>query len=53
MVGVFDVLDDGGLKLNVFLFRRSYIEGVKLGFLTQDPSQYHNANVCEPYLTTS
>ncbi|KAF9819351.1 hypothetical protein IEO21_02239 [Rhodonia placenta] len=31
----------------------SYIEGVKLGFLTQDPSQYHNANVCEPYLTTS
>jgi len=31
----------------------SYIEGVKLGYLTQDPSQYHNPDVCAPYVTSS
>jgi len=33
--------------------RRSYLEGVKLGFLTQDPSQLHNPNVCAPYTNTT
>ncbi|KAH7921216.1 glycoside hydrolase [Leucogyrophana mollusca] len=27
----------------------SYLEGLKMGFLTQDPSQYHDPNVCAPY----
>ncbi|KAI0954709.1 hypothetical protein AcW1_006510 [Taiwanofungus camphoratus] len=31
----------------------SYLEGVKLGFLTQDPSQVHNASVCAPYVHAS
>ncbi|OCH93675.1 glycoside hydrolase family 5 protein [Obba rivulosa] len=31
----------------------SYFEGVKLGFLTQNPSQVNNASVCAPYVTTS
>ena len=29
---------------------RSYLEGVKLGFLTKDPSQLHDPNVCAPYI---
>ena len=28
---------------------RSYLEGLKRGYLTQDPSKYHNPNVCAPY----
>ncbi|KAH9951100.1 glycoside hydrolase family 5 protein [Amylocystis lapponica] len=28
----------------------SYLDGVKLGYFTQDPSQYHNAGVCAPYV---
>lgn len=31
----------------------SYMEGVELGYLTQDPSQYNNISVCEPYLTST
>ncbi|KAH7909702.1 glycoside hydrolase family 5 protein [Hygrophoropsis aurantiaca] len=27
----------------------SYLEGLNMGFLTKDPSQYHNPNVCDPY----
>ncbi|CCM02655.1 uncharacterized protein FIBRA_04759 [Fibroporia radiculosa] len=30
----------------------SYIEGVKLGYLTKDPSQYNNASVCDPYYSS-
>ncbi|KAG6872903.1 hypothetical protein C0995_005309 [Termitomyces sp. Mi166 len=28
----------------------SYLEGVRLGYLTKDPSQLHNPHVCDPYL---
>ncbi|KZT00595.1 glycoside hydrolase family 5 protein, partial [Laetiporus sulphureus 93-53] len=31
----------------------SYIEGVKLGYLTQNPADYHNASVCAPYIESS
>ncbi|KAJ8583531.1 glycoside hydrolase family 5 protein [Rhizopogon salebrosus TDB-379] len=31
----------------------SYLEGVKLGYLTQDPSQLNNASVCEPYINAT
>ncbi|KAJ8588372.1 glycoside hydrolase family 5 protein [Rhizopogon salebrosus TDB-379] len=31
----------------------SYLEGVKLGYLTKDPSQLNNANVCAPYINTN
>ncbi|KAF8129653.1 hypothetical protein K438DRAFT_1789028, partial [Mycena galopus ATCC 62051] len=29
----------------------SYLKGVELGFLTKDPSQVHDPNVCAPYTT--
>ena len=35
------------------LFHRSYLEGLKRGYLTQDPSQYHDPNVCGPYRNVS
>ncbi|KAG8221111.1 glycoside hydrolase family 5 protein [Butyriboletus roseoflavus] len=28
----------------------SYLEGVKMGFLTRDPSAYNDPNVCAPYI---
>ncbi|KAJ7230653.1 glycoside hydrolase family 5 protein [Mycena pura] len=28
----------------------SYLEGVRLGYFTKDPSQVHNASVCDPYI---
>ncbi|KAJ6605838.1 glycoside hydrolase family 5 protein [Mycena sp. CBHHK59/15] len=31
----------------------SYLEGVRLGYLTQDPSKLNDPNVCAPYITTS
>ncbi|KAF7317835.1 Glycoside hydrolase family 5 protein [Mycena kentingensis (nom. inval.)] len=31
----------------------SYLDGVRLGYLTKDPSQYHDANVCVPYVSVS
>ncbi|KDQ61913.1 glycoside hydrolase family 5 protein [Jaapia argillacea MUCL 33604] len=31
----------------------SYLEGLELGYFTQDPSQYHNASVCAPYITNT
>ena len=34
-------------------FHRSYLEGLKRGYLTQDPSKYHNPNVCAPYRKAS
>ena len=34
-------------------FHRSYLEGLKRGYLTQDPSQYNNPNVCAPYRNVS
>ena len=34
-------------------FHRSYLEGLKRGYLTQDPLQYHDPNVCAPYITAS
>ncbi|KAJ7708852.1 glycoside hydrolase family 5 protein [Mycena rosella] len=30
----------------------SYEEGLRLGFLTKDPSQVHDENVCAPYIAT-
>jgi hypothetical protein len=32
------------------LLYRSYFEGLDRGYLTPDPSQYHDPNVCAPYL---
>ena len=32
---------------------RSYLEGLKLGFLTQDPSQVHDPHVCDSYKANS
>ncbi|KAJ6474668.1 glycoside hydrolase family 5 protein [Mycena vitilis] len=31
----------------------SYLDGVKRGFLTKDPSQYHDPNVCAPFVTSA
>ncbi|KAF8957115.1 glycoside hydrolase family 5 protein [Flammula alnicola] len=31
----------------------SYMEGLRLGYLTQDPSKLHDPNVCDPYITNS
>ncbi|KAF8872215.1 glycoside hydrolase superfamily [Gymnopilus junonius] len=31
----------------------SYREGIRLGYLTQDPSKLHDPNVCAPYITNS
>lgn len=31
----------------------SYLEGLKLGFLTQDPSALHDPNVCVPYMNST
>ncbi|KAG9313184.1 glycoside hydrolase family 5 protein [Chiua virens] len=28
----------------------SYLEGVEMGFLTKDPTAYHDPNVCAPYI---
>ncbi|KAF7309486.1 Glycoside hydrolase family 5 protein [Mycena indigotica] len=28
----------------------SYLDGVRLGFLTKDPSKLHNPRVCDPYI---
>ena len=33
--------------------RRSYFQGLKLGYLTQDPSQYNNPDICAPYIKDS
>ena len=35
------------------LVDRSYLKGLELGYLTQDPSQYHDPNVCAPYRNVS
>jgi hypothetical protein len=31
----------------------SYLEGLKLGFLTQDPAALHDPNVCVPYMNST
>ncbi|KAK7031540.1 glycoside hydrolase family 5 protein [Favolaschia claudopus] len=31
----------------------SYLEGVRLGYLTKDPSQVHDPNVCAPFAITT
>ncbi|KAI0642029.1 glycoside hydrolase family 5 protein [Trametes meyenii] len=31
----------------------SYLEGLKRGFFTKDPSQVHDPNVCAPYIITT
>lgn len=28
----------------------SYLEGVKRGYLTEDPAKFNNASVCDPYI---
>jgi hypothetical protein len=38
-------IDDG--------FKRSYFEGLKRGYLTMDPSQLHDPDVCVPYKNTT
>jgi hypothetical protein len=31
----------------------SYLEGIRLGYLTQDPSKFHDPNVCVPYIANT
>ena len=31
----------------------SYLDGVKRGYLTKDPSKVHDPNVCAPYVATA
>lgn len=31
----------------------SYYKGVELGFLTEDPSNYHDSDVCKPYVNST
>ncbi|KAG1908090.1 glycoside hydrolase family 5 protein [Suillus fuscotomentosus] len=31
----------------------SYLEGLELGFFTQDPAAFHNPNVCAPYTNST
>ena len=31
----------------------SYLDGIKRGYLTKDPSAYNNASVCDPYVVAS
>ena len=31
----------------------SYLDGVERGYLTKDPSAYHNASVCAPYVNAT
>ncbi|KAG1771068.1 glycoside hydrolase family 5 protein [Suillus placidus] len=31
----------------------SYLEGLELGFFTQDPTAFHNPNVCAPYTNST
>jgi len=31
----------------------SYMQGVELGYLTRDPTQYHDPDVCKPYINTT
>ncbi|KAJ7813146.1 glycoside hydrolase family 5 protein [Mycena olivaceomarginata] len=31
----------------------SYLEGLRLGFMTKDPSKVHNESVCAPYITSA
>ncbi|KAG2101547.1 hypothetical protein BD769DRAFT_1367733, partial [Suillus cothurnatus] len=31
----------------------SYLEGLKLGFLTQDPAAVHDSNMCVPYMNST
>jgi len=31
----------------------SYLEGLKRGYFTKDPSQFHDPDVCVPYRNTS
>ena len=35
------------------VLHRSYLEGLRLGYLTQDPSKYNDPNVCTPYRNVS
>ena len=39
----------GVIRFDDFFFR-SYLEGLRLGYLTQDPSKFNDPNVCDPYL---
>ncbi|KAH9166732.1 family 5 hypothetical beta glucosidase from glycoside dehydrogenase [Lactarius sanguifluus] len=36
-------------QTNPLVRQWSYLEGLRLGYLTQDPSQYHDPKVCDPY----
>lgn len=42
-------IEDG----NSYARQWSYLQGLKLGYLTQDPSQYNNPDVCAPYIKNS
>jgi hypothetical protein len=32
------------------IISRSYLEGIKRGYLTEDPSDFNDPNVCDPYI---
>lgn len=38
---------------NPLVTQWSYLKGLELGYLTQDPSQYNDPNVCDPYRNVS
>ncbi|KAH9034624.1 glycoside hydrolase family 5 protein [Lactarius pseudohatsudake] len=40
-------------QTNPLVRQWSYLEGLRLGYLTQDPSQYHDPKVCDPYRNVS
>ncbi|KAI9440858.1 glycoside hydrolase family 5 protein [Lactarius indigo] len=40
-------------QTNPLVRQWSYLEGLKLGYLTKDPSQYYDPNVCDPYRNVS
>ncbi|KAF8997858.1 glycoside hydrolase superfamily [Cyathus striatus] len=49
----FDYSPSRTYSLNVFVPNRSYMEGIKRGYLTPDPSQLHDPHVCDPYITST
>ncbi|KAG1808935.1 glycoside hydrolase family 5 protein [Suillus subaureus] len=41
------------VQLSTLARQWSYLEGLKLGFLTQDPAVLHDLNVCIPYVNST
>lgn len=41
------------IQFDDMIWARSYLEGVKMGFLTENPAGYHDPNVCAPYINNT